>query len=55
MVYTIDYLMENAAWEFSFRLWPGPPPVIRSVNQPEVAWQKEDDKVSPSSQAVHYR
>ena len=55
MVYTIDYLMENAAWEFSFRLWPGPPPVIRSVNQPEVAWQKEDVKFSPSLQALHYR
>jgi hypothetical protein len=55
MVYTIDYLMENAPWEFSFRLWPGSPPVIRSVNQPEVAWQKEDDKHSPSSQAAHYR
>ena len=55
MVYTIDYLMENAPWEFSFRLWPGSPPVIRSVNQPEVAWQKEDDKHSPSSQAAHHR
>lgn len=55
MVYTIEYLVEQAGYEFSFRLWPGPPPEIRLVHQPAVAWRKEDNHSSPSSQAVHYR
>ena len=55
MVYTIEYLVEQAGYEFSFRLWPGPPSEIRLVHQPAVAWRKEDDHSSPSSQAVHYR
>ena len=41
MVYTIQYLVEQARDEFSFRLWPGPPPEIRAVHQPEVVWRKE--------------
>jgi hypothetical protein len=55
MVHTIEYLVGQAANEFSFRLSPGPPPAIRSVNQPEVEWRREDDKVSPFSQAPHSR
>lgn len=46
-VYTIEYLVEQAVYEFSFSLWPGSPPVIRSVNQPEVAWQRKTTSTHP--------
>ncbi len=42
-VYTIEYLVERDAYQFSFHVWPGPPPVISLVHQPAVAWRKESD------------
>ncbi len=54
-VYTIEYLVERAPYEFSFRVSPGPPPVISLVHQPAVTWRKEDDSFSPSARPVHRR
>lgn len=54
-VYTIEYLVAGATYEFPFRVLPGPPQVISLINQPAVAWQKEGGQFSPSPQPPNGR